>query len=999
LGFDLAACLTSCTSCLSVDSLPFLHCASVSLWFTTSLDHPYNPRMSKAVHANTLYLIDGHAQMFRAFFAIRPGRSGGMNSPVTGEPTNALFAFTGMLIKLFKECKPPYAAMVIDPKGKTFRDEFYPQYKANRDEAPDDFVVQIPRMFELAELFGLPIIVAPGFEADDVMATLADKLSAGGFDDESPGIHLRLVAKDKDLEQVLGGRVTLYDVQTDQTLDAAALFEKRGITPQQVIDYQTLIGDSTDNIPGVKGIGPKTASKLLDQFGTVADLLANLDQLKGKQKENLEAARDNGVIELTRRLVTLRRDTPIDFSLAQSQTRGTEKINGPALLALFRELGFNRHITDLQKLLGMTSTEADTKKNPRMKLAPGPVGGLFGHIDQTEEDHPKPVTADGDYRAITTKGQLTDLIDTLKQQSLVAVDTETIGLGHHADLCGICLSWESGSGVYIPVNSPNPDGHLDGPTVLAALRPILSDGRIGKCGHNLKYDLLVLRHAGVELNGIVFDSMIAGHLLGAPGLSMDHMALSMLNYETIPISRLIGERDRGKVQKTMDQVPLELATPYSAEDADISLRLYELMRPKIDDAGMASLLDDVETPLIEVLAQMEDHGIKVDPTVLDDQKAELAGRIDQLRDQIHEAAGGAFNVDSPKQLAEVLFTKLGLPVVKRKKTGPSTDVEVLEKLADMGDIDKVAQTVPVLMLEYRRLSKLVGTYLGNLKGSIDARDGRVHAKFHQTGAATGRLSSSDPNLQNIPIRTEVGRQIRKAFVAEPGHMLISADYSQIELRMLAHQSGDANLTEAFQNDRDIHTAVASHVFGVPLDEVSNEQRGHAKVINFGIVYGVTAYGLARRIEGLDNDSAKQLISDYKRRFEGIDQFLAKCIDQAQTHGYVRTILGRRRAIPEISSSKGQTRQLGERLAINSVVQGSAADLIKLAMVNLHRRIVKETLGMKMLLQIHDELVFEVPKASVEEASEVIRHEMEHAMSLDVPLKVEVGMGADWFAAK
>lgn len=963
--------------------------------------------MPDADHSNTLYLIDGHAQMFRAYFAIR----GGMTSPVTGEPTNALFAFTGMLIKMFKDCKPSYAAMVIDPKGKTFRDEFYPEYKANRDEAPEDFVKQIPRMFELAKLFGLPILEAPGYEADDVMATLADEVTAGKFENEAPGLHLRLVAKDKDLEQVLGDRVTLYDVQTDEFLDANTLVIKRGITPAQVIDYQTLIGDSTDNIPGVKGIGPKTAQKLLKQFGTVDNLLNNLDQLKGKQKENLENARDTGVIDLTRRLVTLKRDTPIEFVLSDTQTHGTEKIKGPELLALFRELGFNRHVTDLQNLLDLDPAKAEPdKKRTQKKSKPIPGGGLFGAMELDEDDSdgtadPSTGTAtiitatDGDYHAITTADELSALVVTLTKQKLIAVDTETVGLGHSADLCGICLSWEAGSGVYLPVRSPEPSSHLDEKTVLAALGPVLENPGVGKTGHNLKYDYLVLRHAGVHLRGIVFDSMIAGHLLGLPGIGMDDMALSQLNYETIPISRLIGERGRGKTQKTMDQVPLELATPYSAEDADISLRLYELLRPRIDGAGMKALLDDVETPLVEVLAVMEANGIRVDPDVLDDQKAALAQRIDILRDQIHEAAGGAFNVDSPKQLAEVLFTNLGLPVVKRKKTGPSTDVEVLEKLAEMEGIDPVAQKVPVLMLEYRQLSKLVGTYLGNLKDSIHAHDARVHASFHQTGAATGRLSSSDPNLQNIPIRTEVGRQIRKAFVAEPGHVLISADYSQIELRMLAHLSGDPRLTEAFKEDRDIHAAVAAQVFGVPLEEVTPEQRGNAKMINFGIVYGITAYGLARRVESLDNESAKQLINGYKQRFSGIDSFLAQCIDKAQTDGYVATILGRRRAIPEIGSSNGQTRQLGERLAINSVVQGSAADLIKLAMVNLHGRIVSESLPMKMLLQIHDELVFESPAEKAEQAAAVIRHEMEHAMELSVPLKVDVGTGTDWFSAK
>ena len=949
---------------------------------------------------DTLYLIDGHAQMFRAYFAIR----GGMTSPVTGEPTNALFAFTGMLIKLFKECKPTHAAMVVDPKGKTFRDDFYPEYKANRDEAPEDFVKQIPRMFEIAGLFGLPILEAPGFEADDVMATLAERIAQGKLDDEAPGLQLKLVAKDKDLEQVLGQRVVMYDVQTDETLDAQSLPDKRGITPEQVIDYQTLIGDSTDNIPGVKGIGPKTAVKLLEQFGTVENLVTNLDQLKGKQKENLEHARDTGVIELTRRLVTLKRDTPIDFKLADTQTHGIEKIDGPALLELFRTLGFNRHVKDLQNLLTPGSkNNAGKQKKSEPKTDPPPIGGLFGsipHDTKTTIDDTSSITAtDGDYTAITTKKQLDDLVNTLNKQKLIAVDTETVGLGHDAALCGVCLAWETGSGVYVPVRSPDPDNHLDTPTVLESLRPILESDAIKKTGHNLKYDYLVLKHAGLHIQGIAFDTMIAGHLMGAPGIGMDDMALSLLNYHTIPISQLIGERGRGKTQKTMDQVPLELATPYSAEDADISLRLYNKLRPAIDDAEMTKLMDGVETPLIEVLAEMEDAGIKVDPDILDQQRENLTRRLDELRGDIHEAAGGAFNVDSPKQLAEVLFTNLGLPVIKRKKTGPSTDVEVLEKLAEREDLDPEAQRVPKLMLEYRQLAKLVGTYLVALKDAISQADGRVHARFHQTGAATGRLSSSDPNLQNIPIRTDLGRQIRKAFIAEPGHVLVSADYSQIELRMLAHLSGDPKLTEAFLNDRDIHAAVASQVFGVPLDQVTPDQRAHAKVINFGIVYGITAFGLARRVEGLDNNAARDLITGYRQRFAGIDTFLDACIEQAKTHGYVATILGRRREITQLHSSNGQTRQLGERLAINSVVQGSAADLIKLAMVNLHRRIINEQLPMKMLLQIHDELVFETPADHADQAADIIRDGMEHAMQLSVPLKVDVGIGPDWFNAK
>ncbi|NBC10436.1 MAG: DNA polymerase I [Planctomycetes bacterium] len=969
----------------------------------------------------TLYLIDGHAQMFRAFFAIRGGTSGGMTSPVTGEPTNALFAFTGMLIKMFKACSPDYAAMVVDAEGKTFRDEFYPEYKATRDEPPEDFVKQIPRMFELAQLFGLPILEKPGYEADDIMATLATRVDAGDFDAAAPGIKLRLVAKDKDLEQVISDRVVLYDVQTDELLDAERLYEKRGITHEQVIDYQTLIGDSTDNIPGVKGIGPKTAAKLIDQFGSVDDLIKNLDQLKGKQKENLETARDEGLIELSRKLVTLQTQTPIDFDLDATRTRGLAKIDGPALLELFRTLGFNRHVADLRDLLGikdeaLTAKSVKAAKTDSMKSKPeAGAGGLFGGGDAAEEPESNSMVAGepaGDYHAVTTKKQLQELIKTLRQQELIAIDTETIGLGRRAALAGVCLSWREGAGVYIPTRSPTAEDHLDAPTVIEALRPLLEDPDRPKCGHHLKYDLHVLRSAGVEMRGIAFDSMIGAFLAGAPGIGMDDLALSVLDYRCTPITELIGPKPSRKSdppQKTIDQVALDRVTPYAAEDADITLRLCRHFQSKLDELGMAELAAEVEMPLIEVLTTMEAHGITCDPEELDRQRDKLQQRIDALRTDILNAAQVDFNPDSPKQLADVLFNQLGFPSIKKTKTGYSTDVEVMEKLAERagaGELDQVADHaigIPALILEYRMLTKLVGTYLGNLKDAIDpvsgGGDGRVHTTFVQTGAATGRLASNNPNLQNIPIRTEIGRRIRKAFIAPPGRVLLSADYSQIELRMLAHLSGDENLTAAFNEGQDIHTAVAAQVFDTPPAEVSSEQRGHAKTINFGIIYGVTAFGLARRIEGLDNEGAAQLIADYKARFPGIDRFLDQCVEHAKEHGYVTTILGRRRAIPEVTSRNGQTRQLGERLAINSVVQGSAADLIKLAMVNLHRRIRDDGLPLKMLLQIHDELVCEAPETDAGAMSAIMRETMEGAMELSVPLAVECGIGGSWFETK
>lgn len=948
----------------------------------------------------TLYLIDGHAQMFRAYHAIR----GGMTSPVTGEPTNATFAFAGLLLKLFTQYQPKFVAMAIDSKGDTFRHGIFPEYKANRSEPPEDFAPQIPRMLEVARLLGIPVLEVPGDEADDIMATLAVRLTSQ--DDHT---KVRLVAKDKDLEQVLSDRVTLFDAHTDVELDVAGLREKRGITPQQVIDYQTLIGDSTDNIPGVKGIGPKTAAKLIDQFGGVADLVQNLDQLKGKQKENLENAVADGSLDLTRQLVTLKLDTEVDFKLDDAAV-DLSNIDAEKLDEVFTQLGFNRHRADLKKLIHIP----EPKKSKPKKASTAGAGGLFDQPNDDETADPESsettdplAEIDGDYSAITTKKQLADLVKTLKKQAIFALDTETVGLGHTAELCGLCLAWTPGSAVYVPTRSPNPDDHLDQATVLDALRPILEDASIAKVGHNIKYDWLVLKHAGVKVQGVTFDTMIAAFLCGAPGIGMDHLALAELGRTMVPITRLIGEKPRRKAdppQRTMDQVPLDLCTAYSAEDADVTLQLYERFRGRLDEYEMTDLAADVEMPLVEVLATMEAHGIRVDPDELDRQKIDLEKRIAELRAEILDAARVDFNPDSPKQLGDVLFNQLGFPVQRKTKTGYSTDAEVLEKLADLppeelGKVSEHAKPIPTLIVEYRTLTKLVGTYFGNLVDAISPLDQRVHASFHQTGAATGRLSSSNPNLQNIPIRTEVGRQIRKAFVAENDHVLISADYSQIELRMLAHLSDDPSLIEAFRGDQDIHTAVAAQVYGVPLDQVTADQRGHAKTINFGIIYGVTPFGLARRIEGLDLPGATKLIDDYKTTYAGINRFLDECVQQAVARGYVTTILGRRRWIDQVNSSNPNQRSLGERLAINSVVQGSAADLIKVAMVNLHRTLDSHNVPAKMLLQIHDELVIECPASEQETVAEVVVKAMQNAMELKVPLKVEPGIGPDWFNAK
>ncbi len=952
----------------------------------------------------TLYLIDGHAQIFRAYYAIR----GGMTSSVTGEPTNASFAFAGMLLKFFEELRPRYAVMAIDTPGKTFRDDMYAEYKANRESPPDDFAVQIPRIFDMTRLFGIPIVGDDNAEADDVIATLVQQTLD---DPDRADMTVRMVSKDKDLEQLLGPRVSMYDIHTDTLLDEAWLLEQRGITPQQVIDLLALMGDKVDNVPGVDGVGPKTAVKLIQEFGSLEGVIENVDKIKGKRHDNIVKATPH--LPLSKRLVTLKHDVELDFTLDQA---AVGRMDAEGLKALFRELGFRRHTNDVDRLVtqlggadaaGGASAESSTSAAGGEELAF--QEGLFGSV---ESESPVPTTVDDgletasdcEYTAVTTRDELDTLVETLRKQKIVSVDTETVGLGHRAALCGVCLAWESGKGVYVPVKSPDTAQHLDETTVLDALGPVLQDTSIGKCGHNLKYDLLVLRHAGVAMRGVVFDSMIASHLVGSSGHGLDHLAETMAGHRMTPISNLIGPKpkgkgSKGKSQKTMDQVPLEAITPYAAEDADLALRLRDAFVPKLKALGVDALADDVEMPLVEVLAEMEYHGIKVDPDELQRQEARLAERIVELRDRILELAGEPFNLDSPKQLGDILFNKLGLPVVKRTKTGPSTDIEVLEKLADSDDVPADKAEVPRLIVEYRQLTKLTNTYLVALREAIDEKTGRVHATFHQTGAATGRLSSSGPNLQNIPIRTEVGRQIRRAFVAERGQVLISADYSQIELRVLAHLSGDPALIDAFKEGMDIHTAVACQVFEIEPDDVTTEQRTHAKTINFGIVYGVTPFGLARRIENLDLDGAKKMIEDYKSRFAGIGTFLAECIDQAQRQGYVSTILGRRRSIPQIDSRNPNTRALGERLAINSVVQGSAADLIKKAMVDIHRQVESDSKPIKMLLQIHDELVFETPEAEASAMVAFVTERMEAAMSLQVPLKVDANVGPDWLAAK
>jgi len=778
-------------------------------------------------------------------------------------------------------------------------------------------------------------------------------------------IQVVLISRDKDLDQLVGLNVVLYDPMKDETFDAEAILAKKGYSPDKAIEIQTLTGDATDNIPGVPGVGPKTALKLIDKYGTVDEVLAHADEQTPKLAANLRSAAET--IDISRRLVTLDRNVPIDLDLDAMAFSG---IDAAAVRPIFCELGFDRMLEQLG--------EADAGDHP-----PAPPEG---------SNNGATTAADFDYRCVDTPEALDAMLSGLKGVKRLAIDTETTSVHPMtAELVGISLAWEPGKAFYLPIRGPLGSTTLDAELVRDKFGPVLANPTIEKIGQNLKYDLIVLNNAGYRVAGKFFDTMVAAHVLDSTRMTykMDALAAEFINHRCIPITGVIG---RGKSQVTIDTVPTDMVAIYAAEDADVTLRLADALGEMLAaEPGLADLFDDLEMPLLPVLTEMEESGISLDPQALKRMEIDLSKQVDELRDKIIESAGRQFNPDSPKQLAVVLFEDLALPVIKKVKTGPSTDSGVLEELACQHEL-------PGIVLEYRKLTKLLGTYVKSLAASINSRTGRVHTSFHQTGTATGRLSSSDPNLQNIPIRTPQGRKIRAAFIAPPGTLLLSADYSQIELRMLAHLCGDRKLCEAFAADQDIHRIVAAEVFGVPVDEVTSEQRGRAKTVNFGIIYGQTAHGLSRTLR-ISRTEAGEYIRSYRSRFPKIDKFLKSCIAHAQEHGYVETILARRRNIPEIDSRNPQRRAFAERLALNSVVQGSAADLIKRAMINIASRLTAETRPSRMLLQIHDELVFETPETAVESDREMIVAEMCGAVELSVPLKVDIAAGSNWMEAK
>jgi DNA polymerase-1 len=913
--------------------------------------------------AKELYIIDGHAHIYAAYFA----KTGWSKDDRPGEPTQAVYIFTMALLGLIERRKPDLLAVALDSKVKTFRSDIYADYKAHRPPMPDDLPGQIGRIEQILEAMNIPMLRIDGFEADDIIGTLAKKAAADGYD-------CLLCSKDKDLLQLLDERISTFDIKTDTKTDVKAMVEKMGVTPEQFIDVLSLQGDASDNIPGIPGVGEFNAVKWIQQYESLDNLYAHAHELKGKRAESLREHRD--LAYLSKKLATIDCDVPleIDYDALALKTP-----NRARLAEIFSELGFGRLITQLGLAKEPPAASLDDAKKQR----------------DTQDAIPDamPDTRDAKkYQLIDTPEKFEKFFAELAGQKLIAVDTETTSVdAMRAELVGISFAWRPGHGFYLPVKAPLGSKHLDIETVRRKLAPLLANPNVKKIGQNIKYDLLVLRNAQMPLRGIYFDTMVASYCLDPErSHSMDNMAADFLDYRCIPFSSLVG---KGRNQLTFDMVDTAAACEYSAEDADVTFRLYLYLKELLEkEPQIEKLFEQVEMPLVPVLAEMEWNGVALDTRVLRNMSGEISKTLKSVTEQVYERAGVVFNIDSPKQLGEVLFDKLGLTPIRVGKTGRSTDAAVLEQLADQHPVIE-------LVLQYRALSKLKSTYVDKLGAIINPRTGRVHASFNQTVTATGRLSSSNPNLQNIPIRTELGSRVRSAFVpGKKGDCILSADYSQIELRLLAHFSRDKALMAAFAANRDIHRFVASQIFGVPEQDVTGEMRSRAKAVNFGIIYGQGPFGLSRSV-GISQAEAKKFIDDYFARYSSIRQFLDECIARARQTGYAETILHRRRRIQNLSSKNGNKRAQAERFAVNTVIQGSAADLIKLAMIAIQQKIEAESLPVATLLQVHDELVFELPEAEANTHAQWIREKMSGAIKLDVPLKVDTTIGPNWLSGK
>jgi DNA polymerase-1 len=908
-----------------------------------------------------LFLIDGTALAYRSYFAFI--RNPLINSK--GINTSGAFGFTNTLMQILREDKPSHIACVFDASGPTFRHQTYPEYKATRQKMPDELAEQLPVIRNVVEAFNIPVYEIQGYEADDVIGTLAKKA-------EKEGLETYLITGDKDFMQLVSDRIKMMIPSQKKSggekeiLGPDGVVKKLGVDPSKVTDLLGLMGDSSDNVPGIPGIGPKTAQELIEQFGSMESALSHTENIdRQKIRENLENYRDQAL--LSKELVTLKIDVPIDVIFDDL----VFKIEShDQLVKIFQELEFNRFLQELPELLR-------TEKEPFKR----------------------------DYRIVRQIEELDRLVKTLSRVNMFAIDLETTSLDTlSADIVGVCLSWKAGEATYIPIRMPGEDRSGDlyekhgndlQSFVFEKLQPILNSQKIKKCGQNIKYDMLVLRRHGIGLAGVDFDTMIAGYLINPTSrqFGIDALALEYLNIRKIPTKDLIGT---GKNQISMAEVDLERVAEYGCEDADVTYQLRGMLEPKLKESKTEQLFREVEMPLMHVLIEMEENGVALDQKILSEMSNEMASQMDQLQEEIYTIAKEKFNINSTQQLGKILFEKLkvhelaGVKRPKRTKTGYATDVSTLERY--------VIHPLPKILLDYRQLTKLKSTYVDALPKLIHSKTGRVHASFNQTVTATGRLSTSDPNLQNIPIRTELGREIRKAFI--PGQkdwVILSADYSQIELRIMAHISGDQKLIESFQKGEDVHRRTAAEIFGLSQDEVTKEHRRQAKTINFGIIYGMGPFGLSQRL-GISLEEANSFISAYFARYPKVNAFIADMIGLAHKQGYVTTLLNRRRYLPELKSNNRNIREFGERTAINTPIQGTAADMIKIAMIQIAEQLRSEQWQAKMILQIHDELVFEAPSNEAEKLSKMVRKEMEGALKLSVPIKVDIGIGKNWYEA-
>ena len=886
-----------------------------------------------------LFLVDGSSFIFRAFHATERARM----STSTGLPTNATYVFTNMVQKLLKDEHPDYFVVVWDAPGKTFRDEKYKDYKANRAEMPLDLAPQIGYIRKIVDAFNLPVLEKQGFEADDVIATIAEKMK------RHEDLEVVIVSGDKDMGQVLDQNVIMLDSMKEKVTTVETIKQNWGVTPEQLVDVFALMGDAIDNIPGVTGIGKKTAPELIRQFGSLENLYQRLDQVKETIRAKLEAGREQAF--LSRELVELEKKVPLEFKLDDFRIRLP---NLEKLLVLFRELEFHKFLNDY------------SRESIEIKYE--------------------------DYELVFTADQLDGLAAELLTRGEFAFDVETTSVNPmSAEPVGFSFSASEGRAFYLPFGHKVMLGELQLPrsAVLEKLRPILVSDKVKKIGQNVKYDYSVLRRAGIELAGAAFDTMIASYVLNPrrrthnlADLALEHFGHKMIKFQDVA--------GKGKNQKLFSEVDLKSACRYSAEDADLTWRLYRKLAPQLEKAGLEKLYYEIELPLALVLARMEMAGVKVDSKKLAELSKELKAREELLRKQIFDLAGKEFNVDSPRQLGEILFQQLNLPAKKKTKTGYSTDVEVLQELAKQ-------HPLPARVMEYRVLAKMRSTYTDALIELIDPRTGRIHTSYNQTVTSTGRLSSSEPNLQNIPTRTAEGKKLREAFIAERGYMLLAADYSQIELRVLAHLSGEPALIDSFEKGEDIHLRTAAEVFGVKPEEVTGELRRRAKVINFGILYGMSDFGLAQEL-GIEQKDAKQYIDAYFARYPRVREFLGEVLKEARKNLRISTLMGRRCFFPDINSNNQTVRKAAEREAINAPMQGSAADIIKLAMLRIDRRLSESKMKSRMIMQVHDELIFEVEHDEIEELKKLVTREMESAAQLKAPLKVEIGLGNNWAEA-